>query len=156
MLSFFNRNSELARQEPSPRALLDIWGNRARDLVEMLLAAHTWQQRFATLDRAFASKLNPPSVQPEISWAWRRLAKTQGSVSVQQLADEIGYSRWHFTQRFRDGDRRCPKLAARVFRFERACRFIADKRSSLVQVAIECGYYDRPHLIREWRALAGC
>lgn len=56
--------------------LSDIWGNRADDLIEMLLAANTWRQRFAILDRAFVSKLNPASPQPEISWAWGRLAKT--------------------------------------------------------------------------------
>ena len=106
-------------------SLYDIWGNRAADLIEMLLGADTWQQRFAILDRAFVSKLNPTSPQLEISWAWGRLAKT-------------------------------PKLAARVFRFEHACRLIADKRPSLAQVAVACSYYDQAHLTREWHALAGC
>ncbi len=136
--------------------LSDIWGNRAADLIEMLLWADTWQQRFAMLDRAFVSKLNPTSPQPEISWAWGRLAKTHGSVPVQRLADEVGYSRRHFGERFRDAIGVAPKLAARVFRFERACRLIGDKRPSLAHVAIACGYYDQAHLTREWHALAGC
>jgi AraC-like DNA-binding protein len=136
--------------------LSDIWGKRAEDLVEMLLGADTWHQRFAILDRAFASKLNPTSPQPEISWSWRRLAKSHGSVPVQQLADEIGYSRRHFSERFRDAIGVAPKLAARVFRFERACRLIADHRLSLAQVAISCGYYDQAHLTHEWYAFAGC
>jgi AraC-like DNA-binding protein len=46
--------------------------------------------------------------------------------------------------------------AARVFRFERACRLIADHRLSLAHVAITCGYYDQAHLTREWCDLAGC
>lgn len=137
-------------------SLSDIWANRTADLIEMLLGADTWQQRFAMLDRVFVSKLNPTSVQLEISWAWGRLAKTHGSVAVQQLADEIGYSRRHFAERFRDAVGVAPKLAARVFRFERACRLIADKRSSLAHVAVACGYYDQAHLTREWHALAGC
>jgi AraC-like DNA-binding protein len=136
--------------------LSDIWGKRAEDLVEMLLGADTWHQRFAILDRAFASKLNPTSPQPEISWSWRRFAKSHGSVPVQQLADEIGYSRRHFSERFRDAIGVAPKLAARVFRFERACRLIADHRLSLAQVAISCGYYDQAHLTHEWYAFAGC
>jgi hypothetical protein len=49
-----------------------------------------------------------------------------------------------------------PNLAAPVFRFERACRLIADKRASLAHVAITCGYYDQAHLTREWYTLAGC
>jgi AraC-like DNA-binding protein len=136
--------------------LSDIWGNRAGDLIEMLLAANTWHQRFTILDRAFVSKLDPTSPQSEISWAWGRLAKTHGCVAVQQLAREIGYSRRHFSERFRDTIGVAPKLAARVFRFRRACRLLADKRPSLAQVAIACGYYDQAHLTREWHALAGC
>ncbi len=136
--------------------LSDIWGNRAGDLIEMLLAANTWRHRFAILDRAFLSKFNPTSPQPEIAWAWRRLEKTHGSVPVQRLADEIGWSRQHFSDRFRDAIGVTPKSAARVFRFERACRLIMDERPSLAHVAASCGYFDQAHMTREWNALAGC
>jgi AraC-like DNA-binding protein len=136
--------------------LSDIWGGRAEELVERLLAADTWPERFRVLDRAFASTLTPTRVPPEISWAWRRLASTHGSVSVHALADETGYSRRHLSERFREAIGVAPKLAARVFRFERACRLIADTRASLAHVAIACGYYDQAHLTREWHALAGC
>ena len=136
--------------------LSDIWGNCTARLLEMLLGADSWPQRFAMLDRAFISELKPARPEPEISWAWARLAKTRGSVPVQQLAAETGYSRRHFTERFREAVGVAPKLAARVFRFERACRLIADKRASLAHVAVACGYYDQAHLTREWCALAGC
>jgi len=136
--------------------LSEMWGNRAGDLIEMLLAADTWQQRFAILDRAFVAKLNPSSPQPVISWAWERLAKSHAAVPVQRLADETGYSRRYFSERFRDAIGVAPKLAARVFRFERACRLIADKPLSLAHVAIAGGYYDQAHLTREWHALAAC
>ncbi len=136
--------------------LCDIWGNRAEDLIEVLLGAHTWHQRFDILDQAFASKLNPFRPQAEISWAWERLAKSHGSVPVQQLADEIGYSRRYFSERFQGTIGVSPKQAARVFRFERACHLIAEKRLGLAHVATECGYYDQAHMTREWYALAGC
>lgn len=136
--------------------LSDIWGNRAEDLIEILLDADTWDKRFAVLDRAFASKLTPFSPQPEISWAWERLANSHGSVPIQQLADEIGYSRRYFSERFRDTIGIAPKMAARVFRFELARCLIADKRLGLAHVAIKCGYYDQAHLTHEWNTLAGC
>jgi AraC-like DNA-binding protein len=136
--------------------LCDIWGNRADALIETLLGAHTWHERFATLDRAFVSGLNPFSPQPEIFFAWERLAKSHGAVPVQRLADEIGYSRRYFCERFRQMIGVPPKLAARVFRFERACRLLADDQLGLAQVAIECGYYDQAHLTREWYAFAAC
>jgi AraC-like DNA-binding protein len=137
-------------------SLSDIWGAQANDLSEMLLATNTWQDRFAILDQAFISKLNTSSPQPEIQWAWRRLAKTHGVHPVQQLANEVGYGRRHFSERFREAVGVAPKQAARVFRFEHACRLIAEKRPRLVQVAMACGYSDQAHLTREWYALAGC
>jgi AraC-like DNA-binding protein len=136
--------------------LSDIWGNRAEALVETLLGTHTWHERFAVLDRSFESGLNLFSLQPEISWSWERLARSHGSVPVQQLADETGYSRRYFTELFRRMIGVSPKLAARVLRFERACRLIAENRLGLAQVAISCGYYDQAHLTREWYAFAGC
>jgi AraC-like DNA-binding protein len=136
--------------------LSDIWGNRAESLVEALLGAHSWRERFSILDRAFVSRLDRFSPQPEICWAWERLAKSHGSVAVQQLADEIGYSRRYFSERFRETIGVPPKLAARVFRFKRACRLMADNRLGLAHVAIGCGYSDQAHLTHEWYALAGC
>jgi AraC-like DNA-binding protein len=136
--------------------LSDIWGKRAEDLLGMLRAAGTWRQRFAILDRAFASKLHPTGRQMEISWAWNRLAKTHGAVPIQQLAEEIGYSRRYFSECFREAIGVAPKSASRVFRFERACRILASRHLGLAEVAIACGYYDQAHLTREWYALAGC
>src|SRR5262245_13026751 len=49
-----------------------------------------------------------------------------------------------------------PKTAARIFRFERACRLIRDARLRLADVAAVRGYHDQPHMTREWIALAGC
>jgi AraC-like DNA-binding protein len=135
--------------------LSDIWGNFAGDLIEMLLGADTWGERFSILDRVFISKLNLTNVAPEISWAWERLAKTHGLATVQQLADDAGYSRRHFSESFCNAVGVTPKLAGRVFRFERACR-LANNEGCLAQVALECGYYDQAHLTREWYALAGC
>jgi hypothetical protein len=92
--------------------LSDISGNRAGDLIEILLPVNTGRQRFAILNRAFLSKLNATSPQPEIAWAWRRLEKTRGSVPIQRVADEIGWSRRHFSDRFRDAMGVAPKSAS--------------------------------------------
>ncbi len=136
--------------------LSDIWGCRAGDLVESLIEAGTWRRRFAILDRAFMARIKPIASQPELAWAWRKLAQTHGSMPIEQIAREIGWSRWHFSRRFRVEIGVTPKSAARVFRFERACGLIKDQRPSLAHVASACGYYDQAHMTREWNTLAGC
>jgi AraC-like DNA-binding protein len=136
--------------------LSDIWGRVAGDLIERLHAAGTWQQRFAILDEEFTRALVPVSTPLELAWAWRRLAQGHGSIKIEGLAHNLGWSRRHFSERFRAAFGITPKTAARIFRFEHACRLIKDERPSLAEAAFACGYHDQAHMTREWNALAGC
>jgi AraC-like DNA-binding protein len=137
--------------------LSDIWGRAGDELIERLDAAETWPQRFGILNRAFLSMFTRAAVESEISWAWNRLVRTHGTVPVHVLADEIGYSRRHFGERFRRAVGVAPKIAARIMRFERACRLITEPRGGgLAHVAAACGYYDQAHLTRDWHAFTGC
>src|SRR5690606_34040537 len=78
-------------------------------------------------------------------------------VAVNVLADEIGWSRRHFTVRFRDQVGLPPKPAARVLRFRRAADMLAaDPARSITEVAAACGYADHSPPVRELRRLAGC
>jgi AraC-like DNA-binding protein len=49
-----------------------------------------------------------------------------------------------------------------VIRFDRARRLLLRRRATapqdalLADLAADCGYYDQPHLDRDFRALAGC
>jgi AraC-like DNA-binding protein len=137
--------------------LSDVWGRgAAADLIERLKSAVTWQQRFSIFDQEFARTLVPVAAPRELAWAWQRLAQADGCASVQNLARDLGWSRRHFTERFHAELGVAPKTAARIFRFERACRIIKDERPSLAEAAFACGYHDQAHMTREWNALAGC
>jgi len=136
--------------------LSDLWGRAAESLIQRLSAAATWELRFAVLDNAFVRALVPIQRHAAVAWAWQQLAARHGRMSIGGLARGIGWTRQHLTHRFRAELGVGPKTAARIFRFERACRLIRDRRLRLVDVAAACGYHDQPHMTREWIALAGC
>jgi AraC-like DNA-binding protein len=136
--------------------LSDLWGWAAESLVQQLREAATWELRFAVLDDAFVRTLVPTQGHAAVAWAWQQLAARHGRVSIGGLAHAIGWTRQHLTQRFHAELGVGPKTAARIFRFERACRLIKDAQLRLVDVAAACGYHDQPHMTREWIALAGC
>ena len=93
---------------------------------------------------------------PEVGYAWDRLTETGGSLRIEPLAREIGWSRRHLADRFRSEIGLAPKTAARVIRFERACeRLLTPSRPPLAQVAADGGYVDQAHLARDFRELAG-
>jgi AraC-like DNA-binding protein len=71
----------------------------------------------------------------EVDWAWRRMIGAGGRVRVTSLAEEVGWSRRHFGERFREVGL-SPKQAARVLRFERAGMALRrDGRVDLAEVA---------------------
>lgn len=118
----------------------------------------TWTDRFLHLDTALARLARDRGrPDPELGWAWQRLATSHGAVGINGLATEVGWSRRHLGERFRREYGLTPKQAARVMRFELAHRLLRrDDRPALADLAARCGYYDQTHLTREWRELAGC
>jgi AraC-like DNA-binding protein len=49
-----------------------------------------------------------------------------------------------------------PKSLAQIYRFQAAIRRIArDDDPDWSSVAADCGYYDQPHLIHDFRRLSG-
>jgi AraC-like DNA-binding protein len=138
--------------------LATVLGPVAGELIERLRAAITWTDRFLQLDAVLARLARDRGrPDPELAWAWRRLAVSRGAVGIGGLAAEVGWSRRHLGERFRREYGLSPKQAARVMRFEMANRLLrgAD-RPALADLATRCGYYDQAHLTREWRELAGC
>jgi AraC-like DNA-binding protein len=136
--------------------LADIDGAMCDELIEGLGAAHTWLERFAEVDRVLLARLRPVTIPDAIAWAWRRLAVSGGRATVHELARDIGFSRRHFGERFKSEFGIAPKAAARVFRFERACRLFLRSPGRVADVAMASGFHDQAHMVREWHAFAGC
>lgn len=129
-------------------------------LPDQLRAAPDWATRFDLLDRALLDSAARPSRTPpadEIGWAWQRLVTAGGAVPVARLAEDIGWSRRHFSERFSREVGLSPKQAARVVRFGRAAEMLRRlPPGGLAEVALNCGYFDQAHLTNEFRSMAGC
>jgi AraC-like DNA-binding protein len=136
--------------------LADISGAMCDELLECLSRAHTWPHRFAAVDRVLLRRLRPVTMPDAMAWAWRNLAISHGRMPVHELARNIGFSRRHFGERFISEFGIAPKTAARVFRFERACRLFLRSPRRIVDVAVDSGFHDQAHMVREWHSLAGC
>nr|WP_245207882.1 helix-turn-helix domain-containing protein [Rhodococcus gordoniae] len=75
---------------------------------------------------------------------------------VRAVADELGWSRRHLTNRCTAEFGLSPKEVARVARFDRSRKMLrADPTRRLADIAVVCGFYDQAHLARDWRDLAG-
>jgi AraC-like DNA-binding protein len=148
---------ELANQSVE---LDDIRGREIERLIDRLASDRGgWDARFAIVDRVLGEWLaDGPDPDRWVAWAWHQLERSHGSVVVADLADEIGWSRRHFAGRFREQIGLAPKPTGRVLRFRRAVDLLerASGETTIARVAAGAGYADHSHLVREFRALAGC
>ncbi|MEU4221167.1 helix-turn-helix transcriptional regulator [Actinoplanes sp. NPDC026623] len=138
--------------------LADVLGPLGAEQVrERLRAAPHWPGRFAAVDAALLAlaRRGAAEVHPDVTHAFGRLLATGGNLPVRDLADEVGWSPRHLTDRFRVETGLGLKEAARVVRFDRARRRLTPV-TRLADLAASAGYYDQAHLAREFRAMAGC
>lgn len=124
-------------------------------LVERLAEARDWETRFDLLEATLGSRLADALPLPDdAAWAWRRLAETHGTLRVEALCDELGWSRKRLAARFRDVVGLPPKTVARLLRLERAIE-LASSGVGWAEVAYACGYFDQSHLANEFRQITG-
>jgi AraC-like DNA-binding protein len=134
----------------------EVLGDRlVGEIRDRVGAAPGWAGRFAAVDAVLTRLLlvERPEVAPAIAYACRRLLAA--TVPISLVADEVGWSGRHLTERFRAEVGLRPKEAARVARFDRARRELRPG-CRLADVAARHGFADQSHLVREFRALAGC
>src|ERR1700721_1698331 len=75
---------------------------------------------------------------------------------LRELAARIGVSQKKMISRFDSRVGCTPKLAARIFRFQRALEVAyRAKDHDWAEVAQQCGYYDQSHFIHEFQEFAG-
>lgn len=134
----------------------EVAGPSGQELWERVQLADGWAGRFAACDEVLRRLAVGESTPPVLAHCWTTLQASEGSLPIEALARDIGYSRQHLTRRFRAEFGLTPKLAARVFRFGHAIRQLRSAPGSLGEIAAVCGYADQAHLTRDFSAFAGC
>lgn len=132
-----------------------IWGARARELRECLCAANDADQRFAILDADLLRRIDTAArPREEVRFALRRLFRT--NARVERVAAEVELSHRRLIELFAAQVGVAPKVFGRIGRFQRAFSLAKNEVTlDWPQIALRCGYFDQPHLIREFVSLSG-
>ena len=131
-----------------------LWSAAVEEIRERLFEAATASRRLDVFEAILASRVpRVAGLHPAVAHALGRLA---AGARVGDIVDETGYSHRHFVAVFRDATGLTPKRFGRVHRFRRAVvRLAGNPSASHSRVALETGYADQAHLIREFREHAG-
>jgi AraC-like DNA-binding protein len=82
------------------------------------------------------------------------ILECRGCISMDQVAHAAGVSNRQLERKFLSEVGLGPKLFSRILRFQQVFQAIDRQNPNWAEIAIDCGYYDQAHLIRDFRAFA--
>ena len=88
--------------------------------------------------------------------AVRKISADPTVARVRRIGDRTGYSPKRFIRLFHDAVGLTPKLFCRVQRFQMLLDVIASGgRVEWAEAALDCGYFDQSHMIRDFVSFSG-
>jgi AraC-like DNA-binding protein len=132
-----------------------LWGRGGAILREQLLEARSAGERLRLLEASLLRKLQHARAGHPATRA--AIAAFAGDVRVAEVANMVGLSHRGFVHVFEREVGLTPKLYARLQRFHRAKEQMAIHGAprSWASFAIDCGYFDQSHMIRDFVGFSG-
>lgn len=134
-----------------------------RDVVNPLLVERIEQQlaeargaaqRVPIVRRWLLERLDGRDSDVLVTWAFREIGMRGGVMRTAELAAQLGLSERQLERRFMSWVGMSPKAVARVVRLQRiAAHFHSGL--SWAEIALETGFSDQAHMVREFRAMTG-
>ena len=126
------------------------------ELEEQLNEASCARQRVSALESSLlACSTQAPRRDLLLEAAVSRVLASAGQITVDRLAQEIGVGPREMERRFREKIGLGPKSLCRIVRFQDVFRRHGLAEEAWAAVALECGYYDQPHFIKEFKRITG-
>lgn len=124
------------------------------DLLQLLHETEDFAAMAEPLDQWFGSLIDVRVPDDPVARAARLLRQRRGTGGIQELADMAGLSLRQFQRRFQTLTGLNPKHYARICRISHAVHLKElVPNASWTAIALDCGYSDQSHFIRDFKAL---
>ena len=133
-----------------------LWGYAGEQLLAELGSGSTIQEQIALLQRFLLAQLqrHHQGAQPEDSLIQRLYYEP--TLRIESLAQWSGWSRRQLERRFQNAFAIAPKRFARLARLQHTVRaMVLVPERPLLEIGLDSGFCDQPHLIHEFQELTG-
>ncbi len=131
----------------------DIWSSLEPLLYERLVSLSSFEERVTAFEEYVLK--NFPSTNGTAKEIDHAVAMLADNTPVRQLAKDLGWSERRLERHFLRTVGVKPKLFARISRFQRLLKMLeSGEVSALADAAVAAGYYDQPHMNRDFAEFA--
>ncbi len=124
-------------------------------LPERLTSASSIKDRRRALDAILSSRFGNAAPDPDFERAVSSVVEAEGRICVDALAANMGVGPRQLERRFRERVGLGPKRFAKVLRFQSVFRRAFLDERPWAELALDCGYYDQAHFIRDFKSFTG-
>ncbi|HKO99861.1 MAG TPA: AraC family transcriptional regulator [Pyrinomonadaceae bacterium] len=114
----------------------------------------TLSEKVSRLDELLVSRASTRT-ESSLRLLVNEIVARAGQVTVEELATTAGISNRQLARRFLSDVGLTPKLLCRILRFQQVFRALDRNDAGWSAIALDCGYYDQAHLIRDFQHFAG-
>jgi len=138
-------------------SLEKIFGAKGKMLEETIVSASDNTQRIKLIEEFLMEILKEPQVIDTITRACvEEIFQSQGQAAVIKLAQKVNINRRNMERRFAAAIGMSPKQLSKVVRLQAAVKMLGQKKiGSLTSLALENGYYDQAHFIKDFKEFTG-
>jgi AraC-like DNA-binding protein len=134
----------------------EIWGREGDHLEDAVLEAGSNIRRQQLVEEFLVGKLERSVPRRRLEVTIAEIIRSRGQTRVHHLAKQIGLSQRQLEREFRASVGLSPKALARILRFQNLLRLVGEgPLREWAYLAVEGGYADQPHMVREFREFAG-
>lgn len=147
--------AESALRDEAP-SFAQVWGPEGRILRDRLSDAADRIERAGLLQRFLLARLRPEAADPWVEAGMALAYREGGRLRMDGLAGRLGLGRRQLERRWRVRTGQSPAEFARLARFQRTVRrLMLDRRVRVVDAALEGGYWDQAHFVRDFGCRVG-
>ncbi|MFD2963664.1 MULTISPECIES: helix-turn-helix domain-containing protein [Olivibacter] len=134
----------------------DLLGSEGTALEDRIMACRNTEERVGTMTSFLAKKLKDDvKFNKDMIATVNFITHHNGNVDMLGLANQNFLSQRQFERKFKSLIGFSPKMFSRIVRFEACLSNTVSKSQSLVQLSLDSGYYDQPHMIRDFKEFSG-
>jgi AraC-like DNA-binding protein len=134
----------------------DVWGQEGNRVEEAVLEAQNDTQRQQLVEEFLLRQLINTTARPRFDAAVRDIIRARGQTRIHEVANRVGWSPRQLERDFGASLGLSPKSFSRIMRFQNLLRLVGEgPLRQWANLAVEGGYADQPHLVREFREFAG-
>lgn len=122
------------------------------ELHEKIYQYKAFQKRKLVCEQWLLEQFKPQGAS-QLDWALSIIYQSFGNVKISKIAETIGWSSRHLNRKFQRHIGLDTKAFTKIIRIQRVCRNLSLVSASSLDTALELGFFDQSHLIKDFNKL---